>query len=58
MLPEGCEVWYFHSDGRIKPATILAVHHDDEVAYYTVRFDGGSERGKERATERSRIVAM
>ena len=54
VLDKGASVWYLNGD-RMVPSTIMAVHTDEPVPYYTITQDG---TGRERQTERVKIVPM
>lgn len=51
VLQKGARVRY--CDGQL--ATVSAIHHDDLVPYYTIRFDHG---GAERQTVRSKLSLL
>ena len=58
VLDKGASVWYLNGD-RMVPSTIMAVHTDEPVPYYTIKEDWqGYEPGYERQTERVKIVPM
>ena len=53
-LAKGCECQYVERSGTTLPATVLKVHYDDQVPYYTIQLADGSIR----ETERERLAHM
>ena len=57
ILPSGQRCWYTDSAGAKVRATVLSVHHDDVVPYYTVKLAGGKERHTTRARLQPKAVS-
>ena len=57
ILPSGQRCWYTDSAGAKVRATVLSVHDDDVVPYYTVKLAGGKERHTTRARLQPKAVS-